>query len=69
MKETEQILEAKDLIKFGIKLNTVYTLVHQRKIPHFRLGPRFIRFSESKIIEWLAIHEVNAIEGGLHGEE
>ena len=38
----------------GINLATLYTLVHQRRIPHIRLGPRLVRFKKSEIESWLA---------------
>ena len=32
---------------------TLYALVHQKKIPHIRIGPRTVRFSEQAIQKWL----------------
>ena len=32
---------------------TLYALVHQKRIPHIRIGPRTVRFSKQAIEEWL----------------
>jgi len=39
--------------QLGIKLATLYAMVHRREIPHLRLGPRMVRFSLSEIEAWL----------------
>jgi excisionase family DNA binding protein len=36
----------------GVKPSTIYTLVHQGKIPHIRIG-RLIRFTPEQIDEFL----------------
>jgi excisionase family DNA binding protein len=43
----------------GISKSTLYQLVHQKRIPHLKIGSRFIRFHKSKIVEWLKSHEVS----------
>jgi excisionase family DNA binding protein len=35
-------------------LGTLYALVSQHRIPHVRLGRRFVRFSRTAINTWLA---------------
>jgi excisionase family DNA binding protein len=37
----------------GIKRSTLYTMVEQKEIPHYRIG-RLARFRQSEIDEWLA---------------
>ena len=34
---------------------TLYALVHQKRIPHIRIGPRTVRFSKQAIEEWLEV--------------
>ena len=48
---TEQIMEV-----LKIKKSTLYSWVHQNKIPHIKLG-RLLRFQESLIAEWIATKE------------
>ena len=42
----------------SIKRATLYSLVHHRRIPHVRLGPRFVRFSRAELEQWVAVHRV-----------
>ena len=42
----------------GVPVGTVHQLVHQRRIPHVRLGRRFIRFRRAEIETWLQQHAV-----------
>lgn len=35
-------------------VGTVQWLVHQKRIPHLRLGPRSVLFDEDDLREWLA---------------
>ena len=37
----------------NIDIGTLYSLVSQKRIPHSRLGPRFVRFRKSALEEWL----------------
>ena len=37
----------------GIKVNTLYSMVARREIPHLRLGPRLVRFSRTELERWL----------------
>lgn len=37
----------------GIKVNTLYGLVSQRRIPHVRIGRRLVRFDPVVIERWL----------------
>lgn len=42
----------------GIRISTLYSMVSRKQIPHLRLGRRLVRFSRSRLIEWLGTHEV-----------
>ena len=46
----------------GIKLATLYALVHQQRVPHFRLSGRLVLFSKRALDAWLAEHAVPATE-------
>jgi excisionase family DNA binding protein len=39
--------------EYKIKLGTLYSLVAQGRIPHVRLGRRFVRFSRPALQAWL----------------
>ena len=39
--------------QYGIPLGTLYTLVFTKRIPHIRLGKRFVRFSKNEIEAWM----------------
>lgn len=43
---------------FGIRLATLYSLVHERRIPHRRLGKRLVRFSVDDLEAWFDEHRV-----------
>ena len=45
----------------AIKASTVYTLVEERKIPHYRVG-RQIRFKESDIDSWMEERREPAVD-------
>lgn len=47
----------------SLRLGTLYALVHARRIPCVRFGPRLVRFRRSEIIEWLASRSV-PVTGG-----
>ena len=42
----------------GINRNTLYAMVHQRRIPHLRIGSRHVVFSVSELEAWLEKHKV-----------
>ena len=42
----------------GVPLGTLYSLVHAKKIPHYRYGRRFVRFSQLEILDWVADHKI-----------
>lgn len=43
---------------------TVYGLVHQKRIPHIRLGNRFVRFEKEEIVKWLEALKVEVTGQG-----
>lgn len=49
--------------EFGFKLGTTYWLVHAKRIPHVRFGPRYVRLSRAQIVEWIESHFVQVDEG------
>lgn len=46
--------------RLGIKLSTLYALVSQRRIPHVRIGPRFVMFDPDEIERWIKARRVQA---------
>lgn len=49
-------------ILLGVPLGSLYCLVHQRRVPHFRIGARSVRFSRKALAAWLDSRAV--AEGG-----
>jgi excisionase family DNA binding protein len=47
----------------GVPLGTLYCLVMNKRIPHIRLGKRFVRFSKNEIERWMKSHEVSEKKG------
>lgn len=37
-----------------VPIGTLYAWVHEKKIPHIRLGPRTVRFDLEELQTWLA---------------
>jgi excisionase family DNA binding protein len=44
----------------GVPVGTVYGWVHNRAIPHVRLGPRLVRFARADVDAWLEQRRVRA---------
>lgn len=42
----------------GIRKPTLYTMVHAKRIPHIRIGPRFVRFEVAALLRWIDEHQV-----------
>jgi excisionase family DNA binding protein len=38
----------------GIRVSTLYGMTSRGEVPHFRLGPRIVRFAAKEIAEWMA---------------
>ena len=45
---------------FGIPVPTLYSMVCRKEIPHYRLGPRFVRFDRQALEAWFAARHVPA---------
>ncbi len=49
----------------GVKTSTLYAWVHQRRIPHIRIGRRCVRFDQKKLQAFLDERAVQvAADGG-----
>ena len=46
----------------GIPINTWYGLVHAKRLPHYRLGTRSVRFSRRKLLAYLQEHAVEVAQ-------
>ena len=46
----------------GIKVNTLYEWVYTRRIPHFKIGGRSIRFDRRALDQWIEKQMVEARE-------
>ena len=45
----------------GVEVNTLYTLVHQNRVPHIRLGKRLVRFDLAQLKEFIDAHRVEPV--------
>ena len=54
--------EAADYL--GLKCSTLYALVAQRRVPHIRIGPRFVRFYADELDAWIAKKRVEPEKSG-----
>jgi excisionase family DNA binding protein len=59
-----------DMMSYGdaaellaVPVGTLYAWVHERRVPHVRLGPRLVRFSRAALEQWLASHAVEPRAG------
>lgn len=43
--------EASEML--AVKLETLYTMVHRKVIPHVRISPRSVRFDKDELENWL----------------
>lgn len=43
-----------------VPLGTLYAWVHQKRVPHIRLGPRAVRFDLAELRTWLESQRVEA---------
>ncbi len=61
MQIENSILTYKEASEYlNIKLATLYGLVHEKRIPHFRLGARMVRFRQSELDRWMEEKYVEA---------
>jgi excisionase family DNA binding protein len=42
----------------GLPIGTLYSFVSRKCIPHFRHGPRLVRFSKRDLQAWIDSHKV-----------
>ncbi|MBN8609631.1 MAG: helix-turn-helix domain-containing protein [Deltaproteobacteria bacterium] len=57
--ENEPLVNAAAIAEMiGVPLGTIHQLVHKRRIPHIRLGRRFVRFSRADVRAWLEARRV-----------
>ena len=42
---------------------TLYAWVHKKRVPHFRLSGRCVRFSRADLLAWMAGHAVASRSG------
>jgi excisionase family DNA binding protein len=47
----------------GIPVNTLYTWVHQKRVPHLRLGPRAVKFNRRELQRWIESKRVEINPG------
>jgi excisionase family DNA binding protein len=54
----KKLLTVKDISGYtGLKQDTIYTMVSQRRIPYVKVG-RLVRFDEAMLQVWLKAHTV-----------
>lgn len=73
MDRTQQLTIISSLLTYeeasgflSIKVNTLYAMVAQKRIPHIRLGSRLVRFDRQALEEWVlagAVQPGNASTG------
>lgn len=49
--------------ELGMPVGTLYAMVSEKKIPHFRIGPRHVIFDRTEIKKWLESHKVDVKKG------
>jgi excisionase family DNA binding protein len=48
------MLSYREAAKFlGLPVGTLYSLVHERRVPHVRIGARLVRFRRPELERWL----------------
>lgn len=52
----------------GMPIGTLYSLVNQKRIPHFRIGKRHVLFSVVEIRQWLNKHKIKACESAMNNQ-
>ena len=51
--------EAAELI--GVPVGTVYCWVSLKKVPHFRISDRLVRFDRDELLEWIESKKVGHV--------
>ena len=47
----------------GLRRETLYALVLNQRIPHYRIGPRTIVFEHTELVKWMAERRVDVVKG------
>ena len=47
----------------GLRKETLYALVLNQRIPHYRIGPRTIVFEHTELLEWMNERRVDVVKG------
>ena len=65
-KLTNHLMNVKQLAKFlGVSVNTIYSWVHQKRIPYIKVG-RLVRFDSQDLDNWFAKNKVGVSEYWLN---
>jgi excisionase family DNA binding protein len=60
---------AEAALMLGVRVGTLYGLVHKKRVPHVRLGGRLVRFDHDALVAWLDARRVpertSAPRGGV----
>ncbi len=55
----EQLMTYPQAAEFlGLKIDTLYSMVSRREVPHVRIGRRLVRFDRTELHRWLERHAV-----------
>lgn len=46
----------------GMAKQTIYKMVHQKKIPYYKVGGKLIRFEQGEIIDWLEGKKIDEVK-------
>jgi excisionase family DNA binding protein len=60
MNQADLITYQKAAEMLGLAKGTIYSMVHQNRIPHIRLGPRLVRFDAAELQKFVDDHRVGA---------
>ena len=69
MDSLSSFLNVKEVATYlALKASTVYSLVEEKKIPHYRIG-RQIRFKRSEIDEWMNSQKEPAVDAKVEARK
>jgi excisionase family DNA binding protein len=46
----------------GAAVGTLYAMVSENRIPHYRIGPRHVVFDSEELDRWLEQHKVSPVD-------
>jgi excisionase family DNA binding protein len=62
-------IKPKDAAKeLGVPINTLYTWIARKQIPHLRLSPRTVLFDRDELLAWIASKRVSTRADGERAE-